>query len=88
MSNLPSADADREHVGDVDACVRCHSVLPRREALVLTVSEAASMLGISKDLGYELVARGELPALRLGRRLVVPTKALIAMVNGPDEPAT
>jgi excisionase family DNA binding protein len=39
-------------------------------------------LRISKDLAYELIARGELPALRLGRRVVVPTKALVELVEG------
>lgn len=52
----------------------------RPEPLVLSVVEAAGMLGISKDLAYELVARGELPSLRLGRRIVIPTKRLIELV--------
>ena len=49
--------------------------------LVLSVVEAAGMLGISKDLAYELVARGELPSLRLGRRIVIPTKRLLEFVD-------
>lgn len=52
------------------------------DRLVLTVTEAAKALGISRALAYELVARGELPALRLGRRLVIPRRALEALVNG------
>lgn len=44
--------------------------------LTLTVEEAAALLGISRALAYELVSRGELPSLRLGRRVVVPRKAL------------
>ncbi|MGA2522356.1 MAG: helix-turn-helix domain-containing protein [Acidimicrobiales bacterium] len=40
--------------------------------LVLTVDEAAYLLHISRSLAYELIARGELPALRLGRRIVIP----------------
>ncbi|MGO9559896.1 MAG: helix-turn-helix domain-containing protein [Acidimicrobiales bacterium] len=36
---------------------------------------------MSKDLAYDLVARGELPSLRLGRRIVVPTKALLELVE-------
>jgi len=43
---------------------------------VLTVAEAANMLGISRSLAYELVARHELPAVRLGRRIVVPHRAI------------
>jgi excisionase family DNA binding protein len=51
------------------------------QPLVLSVREAAAMLRISKDLAYELIGRGELPALRLGRRVVVPTKALMQFVD-------
>lgn len=46
------------------------------ERLTMTVDEAAAALGISRNLAYELVERGELPSVRLGRRLVVPKRAL------------
>ena len=46
------------------------------ERLTLTVDEAAQALGISRALAYELIARYELPSLRLGRRIVVPRRAL------------
>ncbi len=51
------------------------------DRLTLTVEEAAQLLGISRALGYELVARGELPSIRLGRRIVVPRRALNAMLD-------
>ena len=44
--------------------------------LVLTVTEAADTLGISRSLAYELVARHEIPSIRLGRRIVVPRQAI------------
>ncbi len=44
--------------------------------LVWTVEEAARLLGISRAHAYDLVARDELPHLRLGRRVVVPKHAL------------
>jgi excisionase family DNA binding protein len=53
-----------------------HEVLPVSERLALSVEEAGALLGISRDLAYDLVARGELPSVRLGRRLVVPRRAL------------
>lgn len=60
--------------------------------MTLSVVEAAGRLGISRALAYELVRRGELPSLRLGRRLVVPEAALLALLassaaNGGGEPA-
>ena len=50
------------------------------ERLVWTVEEAAGLLGISRAHAYELVARGELPHLRLGRRVVVPKHAIEALL--------
>lgn len=51
------------------------------ERLVWSVEEAGRLLGISRAHAYELVARGEIPHLRLGRRLVVPKRALEAMLS-------
>jgi excisionase family DNA binding protein len=56
------------------------------ERLVLTVAEAGELLGISRAFAYELVARGELPVIRLGRRIVVPKAALLAMVDLTPRP--
>jgi excisionase family DNA binding protein len=42
------------------------------DRLVYTVAEAGELLGISRAFAYELVARGELPVIRLGRRRLVP----------------
>jgi hypothetical protein len=39
-------------------------------------------------LAYELVRRGELPHIRLGRRIVVPVRALMAMVEGEEVAAS
>jgi excisionase family DNA binding protein len=43
---------------------------------MLTVREAATMLRIGRNLAYELVARGEIPSVRLGRLIRVPRAAL------------
>ncbi len=51
------------------------------DRLVLTVAEAGELLGISRAFAYELVARGELPVVRLGRRRLVPKIALLALVG-------
>jgi excisionase family DNA binding protein len=58
---------------------------PRADRLVYTVAEAAVLLGISRAFAYELVARGELPVICLGRRRLVPKVALLALVE-PDRP--
>ena len=83
-SGEPDDERDREVPQRDRGHVRVHS--PVREStpgerLVLTVSEAAELLGISRAFAYELVARGELPVIRLGRRRLVPRRALLALVD-------
>jgi excisionase family DNA binding protein len=58
------------------------------ERLTVTVEQAGELLGISRALAYELVRRGQLPSLRLGRRVVVPREALLAMIRGESGPTS
>jgi excisionase family DNA binding protein len=51
--------------------------------LVFTVEEAAYLLNISRALAYDLVARGDLPSIRLGRRIAVPRRQLEMLLEGP-----
>jgi excisionase family DNA binding protein len=44
--------------------------------LTLSVEEAAEALGISRALAYESVRRGEIPNIKIGRRILVPRVAL------------
>ena len=53
----------------------------------LTVEEAGELLGIGRSLAYEKAASGELPSIRLGRRLVIPTASLLKLL-GRDIEAT
>jgi excisionase family DNA binding protein len=48
--------------------------------LTLTVEQAAKLLGIGRSTAYELVHTGDIPSLRLGRRIVVPVARLEAML--------
>lgn len=56
-----------------------------QERFVVSVPEAAEMLGISRRLAYDLVARDELPALRLGGRIVVLLRPLERMLGGGEQ---
>jgi excisionase family DNA binding protein len=56
--------------------------LREQESLVISVEEAGVLLGISRGLAYELVRQGMIPSLRLGRRLVIPRRRLIELVEG------
>jgi excisionase family DNA binding protein len=54
-------------------------VSPRR---TYSVTEAARLLGISRTKAYECIRTGELPALRFGRRIVVPAARLDRLLDG------
>jgi excisionase family DNA binding protein len=45
------------------------------------VTEAAKLLGIGRNGCYEAIGRGDLPAIRLGKRLVI-SKATINKMLG------
>ena len=49
----------------------------------VSVADAARILGISRGSAYRAISAGDLPALRLGRRLVVPTLALRNLLEAP-----
>ena len=55
--------------------------------LVFSVEQAAACLGISRAFAYQLVARGELAALRLGRRIVVPRFAIDELLAQAARPS-
>ena len=56
--------------------------MDRPKRMVLSVTEAAEVLGISRSLAYDLVARGELPARRFGGRIVVLLGPLQRLLDG------
>src|SRR5512142_1436097 len=53
----------------------------REPKLTMSVEEAATLLGISRWLAYERAQRGDLPVLRIGRRLRVPVRRLLDLVG-------
>jgi excisionase family DNA binding protein len=54
----------------------------------LTVEQAAQMLGVSRNHAYAAVKARELPSLKLGRRVLIPTRPLLAMLGiEPTGPA-
>ncbi len=53
----------------------------------ITVEEAAELLGVSRTSAYRAVGRGEIPVIRIGRRLLVPTGKLLAMLGVEATPS-
>ena len=55
----------------------------------LSVPEAGTALGIGRSAAYEAARTGQLPTIRIGKRLLVPMAALerfLERVQGPNEP--
>jgi excisionase family DNA binding protein len=47
----------------------------------ITVSEAAERLGIGRNHAYEAAKTGQLPTIRIGKRILVPVAALDRMLG-------
>lgn len=52
--------------------------------LVLSVEEARKLLGLSRGLMYEAVRSGQLPSVRIGRRILIPRAALKRLLEEAD----
>jgi excisionase family DNA binding protein len=48
----------------------------------VSVEEAGRILGLSRNGSYAAAARGEIPVIRVGRKLLVPTYRLLEMLEG------
>lgn len=59
-------------------------VAPAQRRSTFTVEEAAEMLGLSRAFAYEAVSRGEIPSIRIGRRILIPKVALERLLNSAD----
>jgi len=65
------------------------SVTPPDTPLLVAVSDAARLLGIGTTLAWDLVRSGDIPSIKLGRRVLVPRVALESLahshVSGIDQ---
>lgn len=59
-----------------------------RDRATLTVEEAAELLGVGRSCAYDAARRGDIPTMRLGRRLVIPVPALLRLLDEPQEQST
>jgi len=48
---------------------------------VFTVCEVAKILRIGKISAYQAIAKGEVPSIRIGRRILIPRHALESLLN-------
>lgn len=51
----------------------------------VSVEQAARILGIGRTSAYEAAHAGEIPSLRIGKRIVVPKVRLLALLGETAE---
>ena len=61
------------------------TVLPTKK-LTLTVEEAATIIGISRAQAYRCIRSGQIKAVQLGRRIVVPVVAVEELLSTSMDP--
>ena len=52
----------------------------------LSVPEAAKALGIGRSAAYEAARTGQIPTVKIGKRILVPVAALERMLRECPEP--
>lgn len=50
--------------------------LANEQATIPVWPETGEIMGLSKASTYDAIARGDIPSIRIGRRIVVPTAGL------------
>lgn len=48
-----------------------------------TITEVARILGVGRTAAYEAARTGEIPTIKIGKRLLVPKPALESLLSGP-----
>jgi excisionase family DNA binding protein len=55
-----------------------------QECLTYSIPQAGKLLGYSRNTAYEAAKRGQLPTIRLGRKIRVPKAALQRLLDSAD----
>lgn len=73
-----------------------NAVTDQHRSATVTVEQAGALLGISRRSAYRAAAAGQIPTIRLGRRILVPVAMLYrllgitpinsAVSEGPSQP--
>ncbi len=59
--------------------------VPSGQRQTFTITEAAKILGIGRSAAYEAARTGQIPTIKIGKRILVPVAALERLLS---EPAT
>ncbi len=75
MYTAHTATGSRSDRGDSDS-----------QPLLLSVGQAARLLGVGTTLCWEMVHSGQLPSIRLGRRVLIPRAAVERLAHISEIP--
>ena len=56
--------------------------MTKKDACTMTIVEAAKKLGIGRNQAYRAAKRGEIPSIRIGKRILVLVAALDRLIEG------
>jgi excisionase family DNA binding protein len=57
------------------------SQVEQGQKLLLTVEETTKILGISRSMTYEMIKQDQIPSIRLGRKIMIPRRKLIELIE-------
>ena len=81
MVGKAATPAERCIVGEKN---RPMAINKKLNPTVLTVVEVAKILRIGKISAYQAIERGEVPSIRIGRRILIPRFALEQLLTRPS----
>ena len=59
--------------------------MDKKDTLTISVERAGELLGLSRNSAYTAAKNGQLPVLKIGKRLLVPKVALERMLAGSSK---
>ena len=57
----------------------------KSNSMTISVPEAAERLGVSRNLAYDAARRGDIPTIKIGKRLLVPVAAFERLLGAGDD---
>ncbi len=57
----------------------------KTNSMTISVPEAAERLGVSRNLAYDAARRGDIPTIKIGKRLLVPVAAFERLLAAGDD---
>lgn len=66
---------------------KAFEMLTTTAAPTVSVEQAGEVLGLSRRSAYRAASAGQIPTIRVGRRLLVPRLALLRLLGAVDEAA-